>query len=237
MTTAIARQLALWALWLGFGVYAFVFAPPDQPDQTFDLIKRLSTGQFDGINPLIIALFNIMGVWPLIYSALLYCDGRGQRVRAWPFAAGAFGVGAFALLPYLALRQPNPEFKGTKNLWLRFWDSRWLGVVLAIAAVGLLVYGFTQGDWADFSQQWRSQRFIHVMSLDFCALCLLFPVLLGDDMARRQFKAPKLFWAIALLPLLGAVVYLMVRPPLVPVPNGAVAAPLTPAAQPAAGQE
>lgn len=225
MNSAIARQLLLWLLWLGFGVYAFAFAPPDQPEQTFDLIKRLSTGQFDGINPLIIALFNIMGVWPMLYSALLYVDGRGQRVKAWPFVAASFGIGAFALLPYLALRQPSPEFTGPKNLWLKFWDSRWLGVVLAIATLSLLTYGFTQGNWADFATQWRTQRFIHVMSLDFCALCLLFPLLLRDDMARRQLYSPALFWAIALLPLLGPALYLIVRPPVAPT---ATATPLAP---------
>ncbi len=143
-----------WILWLGLVGYAFFLAPPNQPD-TFDLIQRLSTGQWQGINPLVIALFNLMGIWPMIYSALLYFDGRGQKVRAWPFAAASFGVGAFALLPYLALRQPNPSFAGSKNALLKFWDSRWIGGALAVGAVVLLVYGLSQGDWVDFAQQWR----------------------------------------------------------------------------------
>ncbi len=203
-----------WILWLGLVGYAFFLAPPNQPD-TFDLIQRLSTGQWQGINPLVIALFNLMGIWPMIYSALLYFDGRGQKVRAWPFAAASFGVGAFALLPYLALRQPNPSFAGSKNALLKFWDSRWTGGALAVGAVVLLVYGLSQGDWVDFAQQWRSDRFIHVMSLDFCLLCLLFPSLLKDDMARRGLDSPQLFWAVSLLPLLGAVTYLALRPPIV----------------------
>jgi hypothetical protein len=45
------RKIAFGLLWLGFITYAFVFAPPDQPD-TFKLIKNLSTGQWQGINPL-----------------------------------------------------------------------------------------------------------------------------------------------------------------------------------------
>ncbi len=202
-----------WILWLSLIGYAFFLAPPNQPD-TFDLIQRLSTGQWQGINPLVVALFNVMGIWPLIYSALIYFDGRGQKVRAWPFAAVSFGVGAFALLPYLALRQPNPSFTGDKNLLLKFWDSRWTGLVLAIGAGVLLVYGLTQGDWSNFIQQWRSDRFIHAMSLDFCLLCLLFPSLLKDDMARRGLHSQKLFWAVSLLPLLGSVAYLTLRPPI-----------------------
>ncbi|MEO1764702.1 MAG: DUF2834 domain-containing protein, partial [Cyanobacteria bacterium J06629_18] len=47
------RKVLFWLLWVGFAGYAFVFAPPNQPD-TFELIKNLSTGQSEGINPLIV---------------------------------------------------------------------------------------------------------------------------------------------------------------------------------------
>lgn len=207
------RKVALLLLWVGFVVYAFAFAPPNQPD-TLTLIQDLSTGKWEGINPLIIALFNIMGVLPLLYSCFLYSDGRMQKLPAWPFAIGSFAVGAFALLPYLALRQSNPSFTGEKNGWLKLWDSRWLGGLVAIGAIGLLIYGLTQGNWNDFVQQWQTSRFIHVMSLDFCLLCLLPAALLGDDMARRGINDRRIFWTVALIPLLGALVYVTFRPPL-----------------------
>lgn len=213
MNQRTLKQIALWLLWIGFSVYAFRFAPPDDPS-TVDLIKRLSTGQIQGINPLIVALFNIMGVFPVIYSCLLFFDGRVQRVKAFPFAIASFAVGAFALIPYLALREPNGSFTGEKNWFLKLLDSRWLGAILAIAAAALLCYGITQGDWADFVAQWQTRRFIHVMSLDFCLLCALFPTLLGDDMARRGWSDRRFFWAVSLIPLLGAATYLMVRPPI-----------------------
>lgn len=207
-------KIAFWLLWLGFVTYAFLLAPPDQPD-TFELIKNLSTGQWEGINPLIVSLFNIMGIWPLIYSCLLFNDGRTQKIPAWPFATVSFGVGAFALLPYLALRETNTEFVGSKNAFLSLLDSRLTGIALTIGTVVLLAYGLKDGNWQDFIQQWQSSRFIHVMSLDFCLLCLLFPTLLRDDMARRGLKNPQLFWLTALLPLFGPLIYLCVRPPLI----------------------
>lgn len=207
-------KIAFWLLWLGFVTYAFLLAPPDQPD-TFELIKNLSTGQWEGINPIIVSLFNIMGIWPLIYSCLLFIDGRAQKIPAWPFATASFAVGAFALLPYLALRKINTEFVGSKNAFLSLLDSRLTGIALTIGTVVLLAYGLKDGNWQDFIQQWQSSRFIHVMSLDFCLLCLLFPTLLRDDMARRGLKNPQLFWITALLPLFGPLIYLCVRPPLV----------------------
>lgn len=208
----MVRKIAFWLLWLGFVTYAFVFAPADQPD-TFELIKNLSTGQWQGINPLVVALFNIMGVLPIIYSAVLFIDGRGQKIPAWLFAIPSFAVGVFAILPYLALREPNKQFPGKKNFFIKLLDSRLTGIALTLGTIILLAYGL-QGDWGNFVQQWQNSRFIHVMSLDFCLLCLLFPTLLTDDMARRNIKNPQLFELISLIPLFGALIYLCVRPPL-----------------------
>ena len=206
-------KIALWALWLGFITYAFVLAPPDSPE-TWTTIQNLSTGKLEGINPLVIALFNIMGVLPLLYSCLLYIDGRVQKIPAWLFSVASFAVGAFALIPYLALREPNGTFVGKKDWWLKIMDSRWTGGIVAIAILTLLFYGLTNGDWNDFVLQWQTSRFIHVMSLDFCLLCLLFPVLLKDDMTRRGLKDQRIFWAVAIVPLLGAIAYVILRPSL-----------------------
>ncbi|WP_414754529.1 DUF2834 domain-containing protein [Anabaena sp. CCY 9910] len=209
----MVRKIVFGVLWLGFTFYAFVLAPPDQPD-TFELIKNLSIGQWQGINPLIIALFSLMGIWPMIYSAIMFIDGRGQKIPAWLFTTASFGVGIFALLPYLTLRESNPQFSGTKNTLIKLLDSRVTGVILTVVAGILVAYGLQQGDWSNFVQEWQTSRFIHVMSLDFCLLSLLFPALLRDDMARRDWQKPQLFWLFALIPLFGPLLYLCLRPTL-----------------------
>jgi hypothetical protein len=209
----MVRKVGFGVLWVAFIAYAFFFAPPNDPD-TFELIKNLSLGQLQGINPLVITLFYLMGIWPVIYSCLMFIDGTGQKVPAWVFAVLSFGVGAFAILPYLSLREPNRDFPGKKNAFLKLLDFRLTGIALTIATSILVAYGLGRGDWGDFVQQWQSNRFIHVMSIDFCLLCLIFPALLGDDMARRDMKNPQLFWLISLIPLLGPVMYLCIRPPL-----------------------
>ena len=146
----------------------------------------MATGEWENINPLIVSLFNIIGIWSLIYSCLLLSDGRGQKVPAWLFSTLSFGVGEFAILPYLGLRQPNSIFSGKKNLFLNILDSRILGIALGLGTIFLLIYSLKSGEWADFIRQWQSSRFIHVMSLDFCMLCLLFLTILEDDMSRQR---------------------------------------------------
>ena len=215
------QNLSRWAfgfLWLGFIAYAVVLAPPDDPE-TLDVIVKLSSGQTAGLNPLLVALFNLMGIWSMVYGCILLADGHGRSPKAWPFWAASFGVGAFAVLPYLALRQPmtdsaTQEFTERRLRNLRFWDSRWLALALLLGAGALATYGITQGDWGAFVEQWQTSKFVHVMSLDFCALSLLFPSLVGDDMRRRGGENPGLWVAIACIPLLGPLVYLLLRPSL-----------------------
>jgi len=65
----------------------------------------------EGINPLVVSLFNIM-VCGHDLQLLLFIDGT-QKIPAWPFASVSLS-GRFALLPYLALREPNTEFSGKR---------------------------------------------------------------------------------------------------------------------------
>ena len=216
-----SNQIIFGLLWLGFTGYAFFLAPPDRSD-TLQLIIDLSTGKWDGINPLVIALFNLMGVLPMIYACLILIDGKTQKLAAGLFSAASFGVGAFAILPYLALRVPNVatnrDRAGASEIErrgiIKLVDSRWIGIGLTIATIVLLIYGVSRGNFADFGQQWQTNRFIHVMSLDFCLLTLLLPVLIPDDMTRRHFDNPRLVKVLSLVPLFGVLYYLCIRPNL-----------------------
>lgn len=210
----MSKKILLALVWIGFVGYAFTLAPPDRPE-TFDLIKNLSTGNVAGINPLIVALFNIMGVLPMAYSCITFLDGRSQKIPAWLFTTFSFGVGAFALLPYLIFRKPNPIFTGQKNWFLKLLDSRITGGAIALGGIGLFIYGVTNGDWSNFVQQWQTSRFIHVMSLDFCLLCALFPVLLQDDIKRRGLENSQVFKILSFVPFFGALIYLVLRPPTI----------------------
>lgn len=209
------QSLALGALWLGFIAYAVLLSPPSTPD-TLEVIRQLSTGQWADLNPLVVVLFNLMGLWPIVYASLALSDGPDQSIPAWPFVLGSFGFGAFALMPYLALRQPTcglpqPQVDNALLKGLSHWL---LGTGVAIATILLIIYGLIQSHggetWQDFIQQFSSSQFIHVMSLDFCMLTLLTPNLLWDDIARRG-AAPG--WrSVSLLPLLGPALYLALRP-------------------------
>ncbi|MGV2830058.1 hypothetical protein [Myxosarcina sp. GI1(2024)] len=208
------RKLLLWLLWASF-VYLLTLAPPFHWEETKALILKLLTFQWNALNPVIFSLFSLVGVWILIYSCLLFFDGRMQSIPFWPFAIISLGTGILGLLPYLAWREPKTEFSGAKDIWLQILDSRWTGIGLLLFTLGLLLYAALAGDWQEFWLLFQSDRFINGMSLAFCLFYLVFPTILGDDMARRGYLSnSQLYWLIALVPLLGPLVYLCWRPPL-----------------------
>ena len=213
--TIMSQKLLLWVLWASFIVYLLFLAPPFHWELTKSLIFKLFTLQWNEINPVILSLFSLVGVWILIYSSLLFFDGRMQSIPFYPFALASIGSGVIGLIPYLALREPNTEFTGVKDKWLQMLDSRSTGIVLMLFTLGLLFYALFAGDWGEFWLLFKSDRFINGMSLAFGLFCLVFPSALGDDMARRGYlRDSQLFWLIALTPLLGSLAYLCWRPPI-----------------------
>ena len=209
------RKITLWSLWGGFITYILLLAPPLHLQETLTLLKNILTAQWADINPIILSLFALVGIWLQIYSCLLFIDGRMQKLSFWPFALASVGSGVIGLMPYLALREANQQFSGQKDAFLKLLDSRSTGIVLTLFTLGLLAFGLLAGDWSNFIEQFQGDRFINGMSLAFCLFCLLFPTVLGDDMARRGYLSDsQLFWAIALVPLLGPLAYLCWRPPL-----------------------
>ncbi|MBE9208022.1 hypothetical protein IQ244_16115 [Nostoc sp. LEGE 06077] len=209
----MTKNLILWLIWVGFITYIVFFAPPLHLEETLTLLKNIVTLNLSQINPIIVSLFSLVGIWLMIYSALLFIDGRMQHIPFWPFILASVVSGVLGLLPYLALREPNQEFSGQKDAFLHFLDSRIFGIILSFSTMVILAYGLL-GNWADFVQQFQGDRFINGMSLAFCLFCLLFPTVLGDDMARRCWHNPAIFWAVSLLPLVGSLVYLSLRPSL-----------------------
>jgi hypothetical protein len=204
----MTRSRILWLIWASFIGYLLFFAPPIAADTV-----KLSLA----INPVIVSLFSLVGIWLLIYSCLIFLDGRMQSLPAWAFMVSAIATGVVGLIPYLALRQPNQSFVGEKGAWITILDSQKTGIILTISTLVLVIYAIVWGDWAGFVQEFLTNRFIHGMTLAFGLFCALFPypTLLQDDMARRGLTAnSQLFQAVAWIPLFGALGYLCLRPPL-----------------------
>ncbi|MEP0955589.1 hypothetical protein [Microcoleus sp. FACHB-1515] len=209
------RSNGLWFILIGFLIYVFFFAPPIQAD-TFAPIFTLLSGKIPLINPIHISIFSMVGIFLLMYACVMLPDGRMQRLPAWPFLIAGIGTGIVGLIPYLALREPNQEFRGEKDNFLKIFDSKLAGFIFSFSTFVFLSFALIWGDRNNFIEEFLTNKFIHAMTIAVCLFALLFPypTLLADDMARRGIPNDRFLKTIVVIPLFGALIYLCIRPPL-----------------------
>ncbi|KAL6506781.1 hypothetical protein OROHE_022218 [Orobanche hederae] len=211
----------LFAFWAGLMYYVFVLAPNQTPVTDMYLLKKLLNLKGDDafeMNQVIVALWYIMGLWPLLNSMLLLPTGRSSKseIPVWPFVSLSFVGGVYALIPYFVLwRPPAPSLEEPE---LRRWPLNFLESKLTAGGMAIVVHAFSSGGdaWQEFYQYFRGSKFIHVMSIDFGLLSIFAPFWVYNDMTARKWGGKGSSWLLplSLIPFLGPALYLLLRPSL-----------------------
>lgn len=200
-------------LWLGLILEAFLLAPASTPDIA-PMVWKMISMKVQGIEPWVFAIFNSLGIFPMIYACLLLPEPKAQRTPAWPFVMGSFALGAFALFPYFWFRNfpANPIANHEPlRFWQRWLESKALAAFLLLGACSLLFFGAWKGTVSEYARMWKVNQLVHVMSFDFLALSLLCPWVIKQDWSRRG-NFSKATWLLCCVPVLGGALYLLIRP-------------------------
>ncbi|GBF96446.1 hypothetical protein Rsub_09245 [Raphidocelis subcapitata] len=240
---------ALLALWAGLMGYVFFLAPNQTPTiDAFIVQKLVGLKQEDPyqVNTVFAALFNAMGIYPLIYAALLIPAARSNNkarggplnpfrgpgagraaplLPAWPFVTASVFLGAYALIPYMALWSPKEppqqlpppkeELEGWNRLYMRGAETAVLPGLLAAGAAFYLFQAATAGGqaWYDYMRLFDQSRLVHATSIDFALCTLLAPFWMANDAEGRNWEQRgTLLPVLSVLPLLGPSLYLLLRP-------------------------
>ncbi|KAI3428892.1 uncharacterized protein J3R85_008900 [Psidium guajava] len=216
-------SVLLFLLWGAIMYYIFNLAPNQTPSRDMYFVQKLLNLKGDDgfrMNGVLVSLWNIMGLWPLVYSMLLIPTGRSSKgsVPVWPFAVLSFAGGIYALLPYFVLWKPPPPLVEEAELsrWpLKFLESKLTAGIVFLAGLGLISYAAFagEGDWTEFFQYFRESKLIHVTSLDFTLMSAFAPFWVYNDMTSRKWYE-KGSWLLPLsaVPFLGPALYLILRP-------------------------
>ncbi|WKA58274.1 hypothetical protein QWY16_17515 [Planococcus shenhongbingii] len=193
--------LIVWLVLIG---YAAFLAPGEDPDPVF---SKILSGQWDDIDPLVFAVFNSLGLFPLVFLTILLLHDR-QRWPAWPFALLSLGIGAFSLLPYFAFgdRPAKNRTKVRTPRWLmRFLSSRfWLILLMLMWAGNLLtlLQGFSP---EAYRKAFFASSLVSVMTVDWFVLWGL--SVYAVNRYCPEAKAKGLAW----IPILGPVLVMWVN--------------------------
>ncbi|KAI8473704.1 MAG: hypothetical protein J3K34DRAFT_457213 [Monoraphidium minutum] len=219
---------ALLALWAGLLGYVFVLAPNQTPTiDAFVVQKLVGLKQEDPfvVNSVFAALFNAMGLYPLIYAALLIPAARSSKLPAWPFVATSVFMGAYALIPYMALWSPKDppeqlpppkeELEGVGRLFMKGAETAVLPALLVAGAGFYVSQMATAGgdNWRAFLQLFDQSRLVHATTIDFMLCTLLAPFWMSNDAEGRNWEQRgTLLPVLSVLPLVGPALYLLLRP-------------------------
>ncbi|MGE6413607.1 hypothetical protein ACQKDD_05530 [Planococcus kocurii] len=191
--------LIVWLLLIGYAVF---LAPGGETDP---ILSSIFSGDLGAIDPLVLAVFNALGLFPLVFLTLLLLNDR-QKWPAWPFALLSFGIGAFSLLLYFAFGNRHTDRKLRTPDWLaRFLASRfWLVVLMVFWLInGLtLLQGFSL---AAYREAFFASSLVSVMTVDWFVLWGL------SVYATYHFYPHAKLKALAWIPIIGPVLVLFVN--------------------------
>ncbi len=184
--------LTLWAL---FTIYAFGLSPSDNATVSANLIQSAVFTPYDGsINPLFIAIFNFLGVYPVIFASLLQPGAKNQPIPSSPFVFGSFALGFFGLGPYLGLRKLNTSGNISEaGVGTRLFESKITPLTLLGFTLFLVYYGLTGNvpgslnRFDGFIDMFKSIRLVNVSTIDFVILSLTVSIDLHTNYFSQLF--------------------------------------------------
>ncbi|PFA70738.1 hypothetical protein CN378_00265 [Bacillus sp. AFS015802] len=159
-------------VWLVFVFYA-MFLAPGKGFASDPIIQGLLQGKFSEVEPLVVTVFMFLGLFPLLFAALLLPVDR-DNMPAWPFILGAFALGAFSLLPYFFLRKGHhrPVSRSPRGIHALLSSKAFslLLMIMALASLTYLGHGFSlHSYWRAF----QDSKLVSVMTVDFFILLWL----------------------------------------------------------------
>jgi hypothetical protein len=206
------KKIFLAFCWVAGWTHVF-FSSPRGEQSTADFIAAVMQPGGGQVDPLVFMVFNLLGIWPLIMVAMLVQDEQG-KLKAWPFAVSSMVLGNSALYIYLFFRKEQGAFVGPTTWLVKFAESKILAFFLFFSTVALFFYGISEGSLASYAESWKVTFFVNVMTVDLFLFTLAFGAILADDMRRRNMPIKPYTWLYALVPVLGATAYLVIRPRL-----------------------
>lgn len=221
--TFTPKRITYLVLWVGLVAYTFLLSPGGSVEASAkdtELIKTIISTPFDGsVSPVFVAIFNALGILPAVLGSLLLSGGgKNQRVPAFPFVFSSFFLGFFGIGPYLFLRKPMTDVTyEDRGFGTSAFEPKLTAVGMLAFAMGLSYYALSSEPLAQsvssYIALFQTQRLVHVSSIDFTILSLAMWDPMTEDMVRRKWTGPgaSLFCA---LPVIGPVMYLLLRPSL-----------------------
>jgi hypothetical protein len=119
---------------------------------------------------LVSIVFSMLGVFPLLYVVILLSYQK-QKLYVYVLFALGFMLGGFVLLPALMTLHQEPK---KENRLLKL-----LTIILPMTLIIMLLIGILLGNLDVYINEFLTNRFVHIMTIDLIVL-ILTPYVLGE---------------------------------------------------------
>lgn len=195
------RRYLLFLVWAVAIVFILLFGNNRVfPDGFLISFLRFDQSQFDTS---VLSLFSLLGIYPFAFFLLFLDEKRFMRPGPLVASIGSFFLGAFVLMPYVALAIPRKTF-------LPFRCRGWIPTVVALLSVVttlLLWIALARSDWSIFRIYFETNQFVRTMTVDL----LLFYILQVYLLRRIRLRNAQTFQWLDAIPLFGLFRYLFAR--------------------------
>ncbi|WP_214849276.1 hypothetical protein [Exiguobacterium sp. s193] len=161
------RRYFLFLIWIVAIVFILAFGNNRIfPDGFLFSFLRFDQSQFDTSA---LSLFTLLGIYPLAFFLLFLDEKRFLKPSPMLASLGAFVLGSFVLMPYLALAIPRQTF-------LPFRRRSWVLVVvpiLAFLSACIIWIALARSDWSIFALYFMTNQFVRTMSVDIVMFYIL----------------------------------------------------------------
>jgi|SRR5690554_3910535 len=137
------------------------------------------------VDPLIISVFNLLGLFPLALIMFAYSTNKLKPIDYVPLLLG-FVLGGFASTPYFIYKE-KPNMKYFK--W--FKEISIVGIIMTTITI---LIGLINGNFQNYGDAFLNDSFVHIMTIDFLFLVLISPLLL---------KPVSRYYILGLIPIIG----------------------------------
>ncbi|KAL3904142.1 MAG: hypothetical protein SGILL_010184, partial [Bacillariaceae sp.] len=217
------------ALWLGFLVFGIFLSPGEVLDlkdtQIIEGFINDPSNTAGGMNPLFFAVFNGLGIMPIVMAQLALPQGSKSGVPAAPFMLGSVAAGFGAAGLYLTLRAPPVERKTKAEAsWItsNILDNKianWGAVALSgsVLVTSGILSSFVDGSFSTildgYMQLASTSKLVCVSSVDLMILSIAVATLIPQDYRLRTADGgdgadgtniPVIAASTLLLPVVGA---------------------------------
>ncbi|WP_131502499.1 hypothetical protein [Exiguobacterium sp. GM2_5_1] len=174
------RRYLLFLVWAVAIVFILLFGNNRVFPSGFLLsFLRFDQSQFDTSA---LSLFTLLGIYPAAFFMLFLDEKRFLKPSPMLASFGAFALGSFILMPYLALAIPRQTF-------LPFRRRKFIPYVVALLAVlsAVIIWlALARSDWAIFQVYFMTNQFVRTMTVDLVMFYILQLFMLHRIRARQD---------------------------------------------------